>query len=127
MQLQLTLQCASYGIACCNRKSCEVLTILLGCHMVQLHQHSNAPVAALLVTTASHVMSCDNTWQEHGLELMLCSCACGRGRCNDNKDNHVVGGLIVCQRVVQWCYCTTPAYDCTVKVVCQVIVLSGLL
>ena len=31
---------------------------------------------------------------------LSCPCAYGRGRCNDNKDNHVVGGLIVYQGVV---------------------------
>ena len=61
------------------------------------------------------------------LGLVWCPCACGRGRCNDNKNNHVVGSLVIYQRVVQWCCCTTPAYDCKVKVACQVIVLSGLL
>ena len=58
---------------------------------------------------------------------LSCLCACGRSRCNDNKDNHVVGGLVVYQGAVQWCCCTTPAYDCKVKAACQVIVLSGLL
>ena len=32
---------------------------------------------------------------------VLCPCAGGRGRRNDNKDNHVVGGLVVYQGVVQ--------------------------
>ena len=30
-----------------------------------------------------------------------CPCAGGRGRHNDNKDNHVVGGLVVYPGVVQ--------------------------
>ena len=59
--------------------------------------------------------------------LMSCRCACGRGKCNDNKDNHVVDSLIVYQGVVQWCCYMTPAYDCKVKISCQAIVLSGLL
>ena len=59
--------------------------------------------------------------------IVLCLCAYGKGRCNDNKDNHVVSGLVVYQEVVQWCCYTTPAYDCKVKVACQVIVFSGLL
>ena len=58
---------------------------------------------------------------------LLCPCACGRGRSNNDKDNYVVGGLLVYQGVVQWCCYTTPAYDCKIKVTCQVIVLSGLL
>ena len=33
--------------------------------------------------------------------LMLCPCAGGRGRRNDNKDNHVVSGLVLYQGVVQ--------------------------
>ena len=48
---------------------------------------------------------------------VLCPRACGRGRCNDNKNNHVVGGLVVYKGVMQWCYYTTPACDCKVKVV----------
>ena len=62
-----------------------------------------------------------------GFDFLSCPCAGGRGKRNDNKDNHIVGGLVVYQGVVQWCCCTTPAYDCKVKVACQVIVLSGLL
>ena len=46
-----------------------------------------------------------------------CPCACGRGRCNDDKNNHVVGGLVVYQGGVQWCCYTTPACDCKIKVV----------
>ena len=60
-------------------------------------------------------------------DTVLCLCACGRGKCSNNKDNHIVGGLVVYQGVMQWCCCTTPAYDCKVKVVCQVIVLNSLL
>ena len=32
---------------------------------------------------------------------LSCPCACGRDKCNDNKDNHVVSGLVVYQGVVQ--------------------------
>ena len=32
---------------------------------------------------------------------VLCPCACGRSRCNDNEDNHIVGGLVIYQGVVQ--------------------------
>ena len=59
--------------------------------------------------------------------LRRCLYAGGRGRRNDDKNNHVVSGLVVYQGVVQWCCCMTLACDCKVKVACQVIVLSGLL
>ena len=40
-----------------------------------------------------------------------------QSRCNDNKGNHVVGGLVVYQGGMQWCCYMTPACDCKVKIV----------
>ena len=33
--------------------------------------------------------------------LMSCPCASGKGKRNDDKDNHIVGGLVVYQGVVE--------------------------
>ena len=38
---------------------------------------------------------------EKFLHWVSCPCAGGRGRRNDNKDNHVVSGLVVYQGVMQ--------------------------